>query len=77
MKITEADLNRHIPVLLKTGMRLCRSEEDARRLVCSTLDAAQKKRWKKTDDIPMDAWLTLLMMQQHMAVPYGSYASLQ
>lgn len=56
----------HVPQLIKYGMRLTGSRDRAERLVFSTLDAAQKKRWKKTDHVPVDAWLSMLMVQEHM-----------
>src|SRR5688572_7164759 len=68
MHTTPAELTPHVPELLKYGQRLCGSEHNAQRLVFSTLDAAQKKRWKKTEELPMDAWLSLLMMQQFITL---------
>ena len=51
---------------MRYGMRLTGSRDSAERLVFSTLDAAQKKRWKKTEHVPVDAWLAMLMVQEHM-----------
>lgn len=63
---THADFSTHIPDLVKYGERLCGSRTCAERLVADTLESAQKKRWKKAAHVPVDAWLSMLMLRQYM-----------
>ena len=56
----------HVSDLMKYGERLCGSRDCAEKLVAHTLSTAQKKRWKKTAHIPLDAWLSMMMVQQYM-----------
>lgn len=67
MKSADNSFDKYIPDLQRTGAKLCGSGICAQRLVSSTLDIAQKKRWKKSKDLPTDAWLTMLMMQQYFS----------
>jgi hypothetical protein len=62
------EFTQHIPDLMRYSERLCGGSRDcAERLVMDTLDAADKKRWKKTANVPIDAWLSMMLLQQHMA----------
>lgn len=67
MKGADNSFSKYIPDLQRTGMKLCGSDSCAQLLVSNTLDIAQKKRWKKSKDLPTDAWLTMLMMQQYFS----------
>lgn len=67
MKPANENFEKYIPELRRTGEKLCGSEICARDLVSHTLNMARKKRWKKSKDLPTDAWLTMLMMQQYLS----------
>jgi DNA-directed RNA polymerase specialized sigma24 family protein len=63
----QTEFSPHIPDLMKYGERLCGSRAAAERLVAGTLETAHQKRWKKASHVPVDAWLSMLMMQHFMA----------
>lgn len=63
----QAEFSPHIPDLVKYGERLCGSRDAAERLVAGTLETAHQKRWKKAQHVPVDAWLSMLLVQHFMA----------
>ncbi len=64
----------YIPSLWKYASRLCGTQECTRDLVCRTLDEAHQKRWKKSKELPTEAWLTLLMVRKFYDTPAHLHA---
>ena len=68
------DYEAYVPGLWKYAARLCGSQDGTRDLVCRTLDEAHQKRWKKSENLPTEAWLTLLMVQKFYDTPAHIHA---
>jgi DNA-directed RNA polymerase specialized sigma24 family protein len=71
-KLTQESLARYIPDLWSYGMRLCASEENARGLICDTLDMALQKQWKRPASLALESWLNMTMYRVFLA-DYSKY----
>lgn len=72
--VNRSDYETYIPGLWKYAQRLCGNKDCTRDLVCRTLDEAHQKRWKKSKNLPTEAWLTLLMVQKFYDTPAHLHA---
>ena len=69
------DYSAYVPGLWKYAQRLCGQTQCSQDLIHKTLDAAARKRWKKSENLPTEAWLSLLMVQEFYATPAHLRAS--